>query len=300
MNHELWKRVSRDEPCPICDKPDWCFVSHDGSVAICARVEQGSVRRAGEAGWLHRLREPDDRQPRKTRPIAVRVSQPPEPRPDLAELATRFRDDVEPGRLAWLAQDLGVGVASLQRLGIGWCDSSNAWSFPMVSPDGQLLGFRLRTERGRKFSVSGGREGLFIPADFDGSGLLLIAEGPTDTAALLGLGFEVVGRPSCTGGRAMLVALVLRLRPTEIVILADPDRPGLQGAAELARTLSLHHRRVSILEPPEGIKDARAWVQSGATRLEVEAAIRQAQPIRSSVRIRLSAEPQAEGGRGGD
>ena len=37
------------EPVPICNKPDWCLVSKDGSTAICPRVERTSAQemRAG-------------------------------------------------------------------------------------------------------------------------------------------------------------------------------------------------------------------------------------------------------------
>jgi hypothetical protein len=50
-----WLRVNRDNPCPICGKPDWCLISHDGKAAICARIE--SDRQAGHkgAGWIHKL-----------------------------------------------------------------------------------------------------------------------------------------------------------------------------------------------------------------------------------------------------
>lgn len=49
-------RVSRQNPCPICGKPDWCLVAPDGSAAICQRVTEGAVKKCGEAGWLHVLR----------------------------------------------------------------------------------------------------------------------------------------------------------------------------------------------------------------------------------------------------
>lgn len=50
-----WVRVNKRNPCPICDKPDWCLISQDGNAAICARVK--SDKQAGEGGWLHRLSE---------------------------------------------------------------------------------------------------------------------------------------------------------------------------------------------------------------------------------------------------
>lgn len=48
-----WVRVNKRNPCPICGKPDWCLISQDGNAAICDRIE--SDKRAGDAGWLHRL-----------------------------------------------------------------------------------------------------------------------------------------------------------------------------------------------------------------------------------------------------
>lgn len=48
-----WLRVSKNSPCPICSKPDWCLVSRDGNACICARIESDS--KAGDAGWLHKL-----------------------------------------------------------------------------------------------------------------------------------------------------------------------------------------------------------------------------------------------------
>ena len=60
MRNELWQRVSRHRPCPVCCKPDWCLYAgnhQDPEVAICARVE--SPRRCGGAGWLHRLNGDD-------------------------------------------------------------------------------------------------------------------------------------------------------------------------------------------------------------------------------------------------
>ena len=50
-----WVRVNRHNPCPVCDKPDWCLIAQDGKAAICARIE--SDRPAGNkgAGWIHTL-----------------------------------------------------------------------------------------------------------------------------------------------------------------------------------------------------------------------------------------------------
>lgn len=46
-------RVSREAPCPVCGKPDWCLSDHQ-SFALCQRIE--SSERRGSAGFVHRLR----------------------------------------------------------------------------------------------------------------------------------------------------------------------------------------------------------------------------------------------------
>ncbi len=48
-----WLRVNRNNPCPVCGKPDWCLIAADGQAAICARLD--SPEKCGDAGWLHKL-----------------------------------------------------------------------------------------------------------------------------------------------------------------------------------------------------------------------------------------------------
>jgi hypothetical protein len=278
-SHEAWRRVSKDNPCPICKKPDWCAVATNGTVALCQRVE--SAKRCGEAGWLHRLQ---DRPWYPTHRILRAVTLLPANSPghDLERLAAQYRAAVDARRLFQLARSLRLSVEALTALGIGWSSDHGAWSFPMSDARGNVLGIRLRRSNGFKFSVKGGREGLFIPrrvgqgrsGSVPGGTSLVICEGATDAAALLDMGLDnVVGRPSCTGGVKLLVELVrLRQRP-EVVIIADNDAPGRRGAENLASILAKYGPAVRVVQPPDGIKDARAWKQAGANREELESAI---------------------------
>lgn len=52
-------RVTRRDPCPICDKPDYCGFTEDGALAICMRVAEGAIKTTKNGGYLHRLREGD-------------------------------------------------------------------------------------------------------------------------------------------------------------------------------------------------------------------------------------------------
>jgi phage/plasmid primase-like uncharacterized protein len=202
-------------------------------------------------------------------------------RPDLATLAVRCQGAVAPERLAALARSLGISVESLTVLGIGWSADHRAWSFPMCDAAGNVVGIRLRKAAGFKFAVKGSKEGLFLPSTAAAdSERLVVCEGPTDTAALLDLGFAgAVGRPSCTGGIPLLAELVGWRRPREVVIVADGDEPGRRGADNLASVLAVYAPAVRVIVPPDGIKDARDWLRSGADRQAVEQVI-EATPAR--------------------
>ena len=68
-------------------------------------------------------------------------------------------------------------------------------------------------------------------------------------------------------------------KPSAVTIVADADEPGERGADALAEALALYTRRLRIIRPPAGVKDARAWKQAGATAADVQRAIDPA-PIR--------------------
>ena len=278
-----WRRVSKREPCPVCGRPDWCLLAGpegNPTAALCPRVE--SSNRCGEAGWLHVLRDdgPVWAPWRRTIRKAVRMMREAEPPEiDFGKLASECQAALNPEALGRLACNLGLSLESLRRLGVGWSAAHRAFTFPMKDPGGRTLGIRLRLTSGRKLAIKGGHEGLFLPDGLDRGGRLLLAEGPTDTAAILDLGFRAVGRPSCSGGTRHVVGLVRRLQPAEVVLVGDRDTPGRVGAERLASTLAAYCPAVRVIAPPDGIKDARAWKRSGATAAEMQAAI-DAVPVR--------------------
>lgn len=57
MNHDInnnttsesgWHEASKAEPCPLCGKPDWCFISSDGDAVLCRRISNTPN------GWKHK------------------------------------------------------------------------------------------------------------------------------------------------------------------------------------------------------------------------------------------------------
>jgi len=299
MSSGDWQRVTRNEPCVVCGKPDWCLNKRDKSAAICARVESGhKVQRAGKdlAGWFHRLTNDSTfvPRPRTIKVEPVRVTK------NWSSIAARYKNAIRPAELESHARGLGVSAESLRRLGLGIDRNACAFTYPMSDATGRVIGIRLRAVNGRKFCVTGSTTGLFLPSGLETVvSTLLIAEGPTDCAALLDLGFSAVGRPSCRGGVVLLTSLVKLVKPIEVVIVSDNDENGRgqAGARSLAEALTMLPVELRIITPADGIKDARQWKCRGATAADIlsapavtfpHAAIRRAQRHAIEHRSRVS------------
>ncbi len=277
MSADGWRRVSRRHPCPVCDKPDWCLVSPDGSAAICARTE--SPKRCGEAGHLHKLRDTDDwRQHPRTRHVSIQNRMVANPR-RFAELAADFAVKIPQEQVDALADQLGVTELSLHRLGIGW--DGCAFTFPMKDSNGLAIGIRRRFRNGDKRAIRGSKNGLFIPIGLSGQRSLLICEGESDAAALLSIGFDAIGRPGCRNGVQLVCGFA---KGRGVVVVADGDEPGRLGAEALASVLRVYCPTVRIIQPPDDMKDAREWVKAGATSVDIQSAIDAAGPLHLGVK----------------
>ena len=275
MQQRAWVRVTRQKPCPVCDKPDWCAVTADGALACCMRVS--SNRLTKNNGFIHKLNESTGDRPQLP---------PPQDRKLMLDCAAYHAALRRRWDWQWndgLAVDLGVDPDALELLQPAFDAANRAFAFPMRDSDGGVIGIRLRARDGRKWAVRGSREGLFYsPALAPSAEPLVICEGPTDTAAALSLGLRAVGRPSCAGGAEALASLVARLRCRKVVMLADCDAPhrrpdgstwypGRDGAQAFAKAL---RRMWCMVLPPA--KDVRAWFHAGATRAQFDALINNA------------------------
>ena len=262
-------RVSRKFRCPVCESDSWCVVAADGSVCICMRTPSDKpvdCHGAGQ-GWLHRLTgNPAPPPP----PVRQRTPQ------DAPGAVEQYMDIPTGDRrpIVALAANLGVSVASLDRLGCKWSTYRRAAAFPMRNEDGEIIGVRLRSNDGRKWAITGSHAALFIPDGEVPDQLteLWITEGPTDCAALLDLDVYAVGRPSCSGGVDMILTMTAG---RDVVIMADADepktrpdgstwRPGKEGAEALAKAMRGKAASIKIVYPLQH-KDVRAWLNSGLT-----------------------------------
>lgn len=236
------------------------MISASGKTAICQRVESKALWKT--AGWVHRLDQPVPPPP----PERVK---PKLPLSEINRLVERWQRDIHPAVLHGLGESLSVTGASLQRLGVGWNRErfgGPCFTFPMRSVSGGYCGARFRLPNGEKRTLSGGYEGLFIPRGDISGPILFIVEGPTDTAALMDLRLNAVGRPNDRGGVEEVVTLVRRLRMPRVVIVCDNDRKnqGVRGGALVWNALA-SLTRLSMIRPVLH-KDAREFVAFGGGR----------------------------------
>ena len=257
-----WIRTTKRKRCPICEHPDWCSVSEDDTVVCCMRIESSKPCKSG--GWFHNLREPVTYKPtpKKSKPVPIQ---------DFTALSSQYVENLI--HIDKLAEELGVSIRSLERLEAGW--NGNV-TFPMRDGRERIIGIRVRGSKG-KWCVTGSRQGLFWPEGiYSGSDYsLVIAEGPTDVAALLTMGFDSIGRPNCMGGTEYIIEF-LKGRRRDVIIMADKDPPkerpdgsvwfpGQEGADRLAKAIMPLVRSLKIVKPPFH-KDVRAWLRDGATQ----------------------------------
>ena len=249
-------RVNKANPCKICLKPDWCLYSEDGSVAICQRVEEGSKKRCGDAGWLH-VAGPDTGQAKNVKFNIKKFDKTNTPKPDFERIARDCQGRLSDRQLRWLGESLDITPASLKRLGTGW--DGKAFSFPMLDENLRVIGIRRRFGDGNKFAVKGSSNGLFIPQGLSESGPLFITEGPTDCGAALDLGFDAIGRPNCDSKVDMTVRFA---RGRKITIIADNDAVGIEGAKKLSAKLIERCPEVEIIGTARSVEEAVKIIKS--------------------------------------
>lgn len=281
---EKIKKGTAHPICKICGRDNWCLEADDFSAAICQRISEGAKRKCGDAGWLHIL---IDRQPQQRRKYVKPQSRPCVPAPDWEKLNAGYRKGLDMVKAVAL---FGLSAMALDDILIGWDPVKKVHTFPMKDGRGNIIGIRLRTLDGHKFSVPGSKNGLFWPLSVkaDSDELFFIGEGPTDTAALLDLGFSPVGRASCGTGYQYIKEMIEHYN-RQTVVFADKDEahfapdgrkffPGYDGGLKLARSVKTFVCSSRLIKPPER-KDVRAWYRAGCTKAAVMALVNNAKFI---------------------
>lgn len=228
---------------------------------LCMRVQSPKPKtlHGGETGWLHPRTE--------STPRPVEVKETPKPVLNVEKTLNQWaRWDA---MISTLSSHLGVSGRALEKLGVVHAPYHNTWAFPMRAGDNSLCGIRLRNLKGEKWAEKGSHQGLFIPQE-EPPYRMMVVEGPTDCAAALTLGYYAVGRPSCSGGVDHLIHFIKANSMPNVVIVADLDDPGLNGAKRLQELLPT---RSCILVCPA--KDLRTYLNHGGDRQTLDSMIGQ-------------------------
>lgn len=283
---ERFTRTRKGLLCPVCEHSGWCMVElgpdSEPVAAICPRTP--SPVEWGRAGYFHDLAPGRARQHRRPRTISL------EPLRRHDELAAELHASLDARTLSRVASDLGLAELSLCRLGMGVARGvalrrlgrrrcSEALTFPMTDHRARVIGIRIRLQGGTKLCLKGSAAGLFVPSRLDVSGTVFIAEGETDTAALLTMGVEAFGRPGAQSCQTLCAKFARVAGLKDVVLVADADAVGRAGAERLAVALRMIVPRVRLVTPPA--KDVRVWLHEGATRAELEALCVTPMPMRA-------------------
>lgn len=242
-----WLRVTRANKCTVCGKSDWCTYSPELNLACCMRID--SPRLAKNGGFFHSLGGTP------VRPVLPDKHQAP-PSINATKIIRDWRIYTSADQIRSLAKELGVNPDALEALGTAWAPQHNAWAFPMKDGYGNVVGIRLRNRNGFKWAVPGSKAGLIYSQIIPGDACL--CEGPTDTAAALTLGLNVIGRPSCRGSEDDILTALKPCR--RLLIIADNDDPGWNGAVHLQTRLKIP----SVCWAPP-TKDLREFLRAGGT-----------------------------------
>lgn len=261
-----WERVSKKLPCSVCGKGDWCTRASNGASG-CMRVKSDNPMRNG--GFLHQgtvalsqIIKPKD--------------EPKKPKIDFFRMWRSWSEATKAKQVHELGEKLGLDPMALSLIGAAWAPPHGAWAFPMHDGEGNVCGIRLRSDS-RKWAVLGSRAGLFLAPKDHMASPILCAEGPTDSAAALELGYGVIGRPSCLGCHDQVNQTIARLKIRRVILCVDNDpidqktgeRPGMRGAKLLQETLKVP----SVIFIPS-TKDLREWIACGGTRLVIDSMIK--------------------------
>lgn len=249
--------------CPVCHKTSWCLVSDDGRFAACKRVSKGALTDLGALGYLHFLPNGVDTKnytPEKREVIPYETWE---------QKQREFENNVS------FVPHLGLRASSLRNYGIGFNRDGQYFTFPMYNEQGRICGMSTRFKDGAKACVKGSAIGVFLPRKKHNQDVWCAVEGASDAATIWELGFNAIGRYNCDTPVGTIYNIVgTKIKAKAIVVVADQNEVGINGAKKLAYKLSDKIRTVVMYMPP-GIKDIREFYNKGLTREKFSYAIRQ-------------------------
>jgi len=145
-----------------------------------------------------------------------------------------------------IAKEFDISENVLFDFGMYFC--KDHYETPVYNERGIIIGIQKRYPDGQKIMVKGSKLGIFASsAILQGVGwlknnpTLLVCEGLSDSVVATYLGFNAIGRISCTSSTDVITKFVKRLLTKglkQVIIIADADNVGSTGADKLHKKLS--------------------------------------------------------------
>lgn len=256
-------------PCPICHHPDWCLMDPQGGAVICARIQNGSIKRCGQAGWLHII-DRDKFNPKRWTKMN-------KPTIDFTSKVEQYRHGLRQHRekARVITNSIGIQLRTAYDYDCGF--DGRALTIPMHAANHMPIGIQRRFLDGTKRMVRGSKVGIFRPwfPPCGQSPSYLICEGFSDTATaseLVGNQYHCIGKLNYNSGNDVIRELLsLARKKAEVVLLCDRDENdvGVMGAIGTAMAIQDLCWSIRILSPPPGVKDVRDWRRQGLTSLQL-------------------------------
>ncbi len=250
-----WREVSKGEPCPVCEKPDWCsIVGPEGMVeaAVCMRIESANSRPNG--GWFHRIRESNDWRP------AVNTEHKPRTFATAHDAIASLEKQHGPRSRIWKYFAAGEPVGVVVR----WDHNGEKTIRPVA-----------RTPEGWIISAMPSPRPLYQLSDVQSAGLVFVCEGEKAADAIISLGLTAT--TSAGGSSAAAKTDWSPLAGKSVVILPDNDQPGAKyrDAVFLSLAGLTPQPSVRVVELPNlpATGDAADWLAAGGTREQLESLV---------------------------
>ncbi len=174
-----------------------------------------------------------------------------------------------------MAEKWSADPNTVKKFGVGYSWERNAYVVPMRGSDGIVTGIRfIDAKSGKKWSLAGGRDGLFIQSPRVSVGRIqtvAICEGFSDTVSLasMKLGWFCIGRPAAQSGADILMAVCKGLyekHKCDFAVFADKNEVGRKTAQAIVDRLESKGVFVwkgTAVEVPGKSVDVREWIGTG-------------------------------------
>lgn len=137
-----------------------------------------------------------------------------------------------------LSKAWNISLNTVRNLRTGWDKHKKTFTFPMFDSDINLIGIQKRTLYGAKWCEDGSDLGIFIPLfPFRQTGIYYITEGVSDLSVIIEFGLKGIARPNWTLCNDIVKEFIEKYIFDKIIIVADNDEKGIEGALELKNLL---------------------------------------------------------------